>query len=40
MSAWLTGKVIENRAWTDALFSLRVECRQLKFEAGQFVRVM
>jgi ferredoxin--NADP+ reductase len=39
MSGWLEGKVIENRAWTAALFSLRVECPPLKFEAGQFVRI-
>jgi ferredoxin--NADP+ reductase len=31
--------VIENRRWTDALFSLRVEGPQLGFEAGQFVRI-
>lgn len=39
MSGWLTGKVIENRHWTGALFSLRVQCPALKFEAGQFVRI-
>jgi len=39
MSAWLSGKVIENRPWTDTLFSLRVECAHLKFDAGQFVRI-
>ena len=39
MSAWLTGRVIENRMWTDTLFSLRVESPQLRFEAGQFVRI-
>ena len=31
--------MIENRAWTDTLFSLRVEAPRLKFEAGQFVRI-
>ncbi|MGH8723394.1 MAG: ferredoxin--NADP reductase [Burkholderiales bacterium] len=36
---WLQGKVIENRHWTDALFSLRVEAPRLAFEAGQFVRI-
>src|ERR671935_507757 len=36
---WLTGRVIENRHWTDALFSLRVEDAPLNFEAGQFVRI-
>ena len=39
MSKWLEGKVLENRAWTQTLFSLRVECSHLRFEAGQFVRI-
>ena len=37
--SWLEGKVVENRSWTDALFSLRVEGAALSFEAGQFVRI-
>ena len=37
--SWLPGKVVENRHWTEALFSLRVEGAQLSFEAGQFVRI-
>jgi len=36
---WLTGRVIENRHWTDTLFSLRVEGAPLGFQAGQFVRI-
>jgi ferredoxin--NADP+ reductase len=36
---WLTGNVIENRLWTESLFSLRVEAPRLSFEAGQFVRI-
>ncbi|HZN99823.1 MAG TPA: ferredoxin--NADP reductase [Burkholderiales bacterium] len=36
---WLEGRVVENRHWTDALFSLRVEGPRLRFEAGQFVRI-
>jgi ferredoxin--NADP+ reductase len=36
---WLEGRVIENRHWTPALFSLRVEGASLEFEAGQFVRI-
>jgi ferredoxin--NADP+ reductase len=36
---WRAGKVVENRAWTDALFSLRVEGAPARFEAGQFVRI-
>src|SRR6185436_19849398 len=39
MSKWLSGKVLENKAWTDTLFSLRLECPQLPFAAGQFVRI-
>lgn len=39
MSKWLEGRVLENRHWTDALFSLRVEAPRLGFEAGQFVRI-
>ena len=36
---WLEGRVIENRHWTDQLFSLRVEAPRLEFQAGQFVRI-
>ena len=36
---WLTTKVIENRHWTDSLFSLRVEGAHVNFQAGQFVRI-
>ncbi|HTQ77417.1 MAG TPA: ferredoxin--NADP reductase [Burkholderiales bacterium] len=43
MSGWLEGKVLENRHWTETLFSLRVELGKsappLAFEAGQFVRI-
>jgi ferredoxin/flavodoxin---NADP+ reductase len=39
MSRWLEGKVIENRRWTETLFSLRVEAPRIPFEAGQFVRI-
>jgi len=39
MSRWLEGRVVENRHWTDALFSRRVEGPRLEFEAGQFVRI-
>lgn len=39
MSGWLEGRVLENRRWTEALFSLRVEAPRLAFEAGQFVRI-
>ena len=36
---WLTGNVMENRRWTDTLFSLRVEGARPSFRAGQFVRI-
>jgi len=39
MSSWLEGKVLENRAWTNTLFSLRLEAPKLSFEAGQFARL-
>jgi ferredoxin--NADP+ reductase len=39
MSAWLQARVLENRHWTEALFSLRVESPGIAFEAGQFVRI-
>ena len=43
MSKWLEGRVLENRAWTQTLFSLRValgtSAPKLPFEAGQFVRL-
>jgi ferredoxin/flavodoxin---NADP+ reductase len=37
--SWLEGTVVENRHWTETLFSLRVEGAKLAFEAGQFVRI-
>lgn len=39
MSKWLEGSVVENRRWTEALFSLRVRAPRLPFEAGQFVKL-
>jgi ferredoxin/flavodoxin---NADP+ reductase len=39
MSAWLEGRVLENRHWTETAFSLRVEAPRLTFQAGQFVRI-
>ena len=39
MTKWLEGRVIENRRWTEALFTLRVDGAPLSFEAGQFVRI-
>ncbi|HUJ86264.1 MAG TPA: ferredoxin--NADP reductase [Burkholderiales bacterium] len=39
MSKWLEGRVLANRRWTEALFSLEVEAPRLSFEAGQFVKL-
>jgi ferredoxin--NADP+ reductase len=39
MSPWLEGRVIENRHWTPALFSLRLAGPTFAFEAGQFVKL-
>ena len=39
MSKWIEGRVLENRVWTETLFSLRVRTQKLHFEAGQFVRI-
>ena len=39
MTNWLAGRVIENRHWTNTLFSLRVEAPKLPFQAGQFVGI-
>jgi ferredoxin/flavodoxin---NADP+ reductase len=36
---WLSGTVVENRQWTETLFSLRVAGAPLDFRAGQFVRI-
>jgi ferredoxin--NADP+ reductase len=36
---WLEGTIVENRRWTESLFSLRVEAPRLEFQAGQFVRI-
>ena len=37
--SWLEGTVLENRHWTESLFSLKVEAPRLAFAAGQFVRI-
>ena len=39
MGAWLEGRVIENRHWTPALFSLRLAGPEFDFAAGQFVKL-
>jgi ferredoxin--NADP+ reductase len=39
MTQWFETEVVENRHWTESLFTLRVEGAPLAFEAGQFVRI-
>lgn len=39
MADWIEGIVVERRAWTPRLISLRIEADLAPFEAGQFVRV-
>jgi ferredoxin--NADP+ reductase len=38
MAKWLEGRVVENRHWTQSLYSLRVSGPAHDFRAGQFVR--
>ncbi len=39
MTAWLPGKVVENKQWCANLFSLKIRTSPLAFSAGQFVKV-
>ncbi len=39
MAKWIAGEVIENYAWNQELFSLRVKVEPFEFIAGQFVRL-
>lgn len=39
MATWLHGEVVENHAWNNELFSLRVRTEPFEFTAGQFVRL-
>ncbi len=39
MAEWCTGKVIEIKQWTDALFSLIVDAPIAPFTAGQFAKL-
>ena len=39
MTQWLETTVVDNRHWTESLFTLRLEGAALAFEAGQFVRI-
>jgi ferredoxin--NADP+ reductase len=36
---WLGARVVENRHWSETLFSLRVVGAGVRFQAGQFVRI-
>ncbi len=38
-SIYVTGEVIQNKAWTRRLFSLKIRADQQQFKAGQFVRL-
>lgn len=38
-SNFITGDVIENRVYTDRLYSLKIRADQMPFKAGQFVRL-
>jgi ferredoxin/flavodoxin---NADP+ reductase len=39
MAAWNNGKVVENRHWSETLYSLYVESDIEPFKAGQFVKI-
>jgi ferredoxin--NADP+ reductase len=39
MPKWIEGTVVAQKAWTERLFSLRVECGIGSFEPGQFARI-
>lgn len=38
-SHFSTGEVIENKAWTDRLYSLKIRAELMPFKAGQFIRL-
>src|SRR5210317_2631563 len=38
-SSFIDGEVIENKAWTDKIFSLTIRTEQQPFKAGQYVRL-
>ncbi len=39
MALWVTGKVVENKHWSGALHSLRVDAVIEPYEAGQFIKL-
>ncbi|MCG8426897.1 MAG: ferredoxin--NADP reductase [Chromatiales bacterium] len=38
-SSFIEGEVIENKTWTERLYSLRIRVELMPFKAGQFVRL-
>lgn len=38
-SSFQTGEVIENKAWTNRLYSLKIRANQMPFKPGQFIRL-
>lgn len=39
MLKWTKGEIVENRQWTETLFSLRLEALLQDFNAGQFIQI-
>ena len=39
MGKWIEGTVVAQKAWTERLFSLQVDCAVGTFEAGQFAKL-
>jgi len=39
MAKWIEGTVVAQKAWTERLFSLQVDCAIGTFEAGQFAKL-
>jgi len=39
MPKWIEGTVVAQQAWTETLFSLKVDCDLGSFEAGQFAKL-
>jgi ferredoxin--NADP+ reductase len=39
MAKWIEGTVVAQKAWTERLFSLQVDCAVGTFEAGQFAKL-
>src|SRR3990172_7851039 len=39
MPKWIEGTIVAQKAWTERLFSLQVDCDIGSFDAGQFARI-